>query len=85
MTTGDIYRKQVEIIRRAIESCEAARSLYSAEAEVIAIAVHEALSRHLFDAALAADKQEFYALILSEPKRDEGPHPPFSIDVDDDR
>ena len=46
MTPGDVYRQQVEIIRRAIESCEAARSLYSAEAEVIAIAVHEALERH---------------------------------------
>ena len=75
MSPGDIYREQVEIIRRAIESCEAARSLYSAEAEVIAIAVHEALSRHVFDAAVAADRREFYAAV----------RPPLNIDVDDDR
>jgi hypothetical protein len=75
MSPGDIYREQVDIIRRAIESCEAARSLYSAEAEVIAIAVHEALSRHVFDAAVAADRAEFYAAV----------RPPLNIDVDDDR
>ena len=46
MSTYRAYRAEIDIIRKAIMSCEAARSLYSAEAEVIAIAVHEALERH---------------------------------------